>query len=597
MGDSSTASDNLSPAALEDLRIAATAFQSQTAILVTDAEARIVRVNAAFTRLTGYELDDVIGKNPSVLRSGRHDPAFYDNMWRLIERFDHWQGEIWNRRKGGDIFPEWLTISAVRDADGRLTHYVATFSDISQLKQAESEAYHLAYYDPLTALPNRRLLLDRLGKAEAFGKRSGEFAALLMIDLDNFKTLNDTLGHDQGDQLLIEVARRLLAAVRDCDTVARLGGDEFIVMLEQLGSEAEAAALTAEAVAEKIMQVINEPYRLAGGYMHYCSASQGICLFHGREKTAETVLKQADIAMYMAKDAGRNAIRFFDAEMQVAIEARAHIEMCLRRALAHDEFHLHIQPQVDGRGRLIGAEALLRWRPEGEPGIGPEEFIPIAEEGGLIVPIGLWVLDQACAALARWQEIAELGALYLSVNVSARQFRQSDFVDQVSAALQRHGVPANRLKLELTESILLDKVDEVLFKMGALHLQGVRFSLDDFGTGYASLAYLKRFPFDQLKVDRSFVRDVVSDPDDAAIVRAIIAMGNSLRLDVVAEGVETDQQRAYLDRHGCSVFQGFLFGHPVPVAEFEARCRAAVLSPARRGGQMALFQCLLPAGA
>ncbi len=590
-------SHTLSAAAYEDLCVAATAFQSQTAILVTDAAVRILKVNAAFTRLTGYESQDVIGKNPAVLRSGRHDHAFYANMWRLIQRFGHWEGEIWNRRKGGEIFPEWLTISAVRDAEGVLTHYVATFSDISQLKEAESEAYHLAYYDPLTSLPNRRLLLDRLGKAEASGKRSGEYAAVLMIDLDNFKTLNDTLGHDQGDRLLLEVARRLLTAVRECDTVARLGGDEFIVMLEQLGGDQKLAAATAGSVAEKVMQVINAPYHLAGGHIHYCSASQGICLFHGQEKTVETVLKQADIALYMAKDAGRNAIRFFDRQMQLAIEARARIEMCLRRALADDEFHLHIQPQVDGRGHLLGAEALLRWQPDGEPAIAPVEFIPIAEAQGLIVPIGLWVIDQACAVLARWSKNAALRSLYLSVNVSPRQFRQSDFVDQVSAALARHGVAASRLKLELTESILLDKVDEVLFKMGALHLLGVRFSLDDFGTGYASLAYLKRFPFDQLKVDRSFVRDVISDPDDAAIVRAIIAMGNSLRLDVVAEGVETDEQRAYLDRHGCSVFQGFLFGQPIPVGEFEVRCIDDMAPPESAHGQLPLFQRLLAAGA
>jgi len=564
--------------------------------MVTGPDARILRVNDAFSRLTGYEQIDVLGQRPSLLSSGRHDPAFYEAMWRLIKRFGHWQGEIWNRRKSGEIYPEWLTISAVRDADGLLTHYVATFADISQLKQAESEAHHLAYYDPLTSLPNRRLLLDRLEKAEAMGKRSGEYAALVMIDLDNFKALNDTLGHDQGDRLLIEVACRLLAVIRDCDTVARLGGDEFVVMLEQLGRDPATAAITAESVAKKIMQVVNEPYQLAGGYIHYCSASQGICLFHGRDKTVETLLKQADIALYMAKDAGRNAIRFFDTEMQVAIDARMFIETGLRRALAQNEFRLYIQPQVDAQGGLVGAEALLRWQPEGG-GIGPDQFIPIAEERGLIVPIGLWVLDQACAALRRWADNPSLEGLYLSVNVSARQFRQPDFVEQVSSALSRHGVMAHRLKLELTESVLLDKVDDVLFKMSALRLLGVRFSLDDFGTGYASLAYLKRFPFNQLKVDRSFVRDIVSDPDDAAIVRAIIAMGNSLRLDVVAEGVETDEQRAYLNRHGCVVFQGFLFGQPLPIEHFEARCTIAEVIPAMTGGQLALFQWLAGADA
>lgn len=584
-------------AADDELRIAATAFQSQTAIMVTGPDVRILRVNAAFTWLTGYEQADVFGKSPAVLSSGRHDKLFYESMWRQIKRFDHWQGEIWNRRKGGEIYPEWLTISAVRDVDGALTYYVATFSDISQLKQAESEAHHLAYYDPLTSLPNRRLLLDRLGKALAVGKRSGEYTAVLMIDLDNFKTLNDTLGHDQGDKLLLEVASRLLSAVRDTDTVARLGGDEFIVMLEGLGADPEMAAVTAGVVAEKIMQLVNEPYLLAGGYLHFCSASQGVCLFHGHDETVETILKQADIALYMAKDAGRNAIRFFDTEMQIAIEARAHIEMGLRRSLLNDDFRLHIQPQLDANGHLIGAEALLRWLPDGEEGIGPEQFIPIAEERGLIIPIGLWVLDQACAALRRWMDSPMLASVYLSVNISARQFRQPDFVEQVSSALGRHGVMPSRLKLELTESLLLDNVDDVLFKMAALHLLGVSFSLDDFGTGYASLAYLKRFPFDQIKVDRTFVRDLVCDPDDAAIVRAIIAMGNTLRLEVVAEGVETDAQRAYLNRHGCTVFQGFLFGRPIPIEDFEARCVEDEPVPGDLASQLIRWHCLASVGA
>jgi diguanylate cyclase (GGDEF)-like protein/PAS domain S-box-containing protein len=554
----------------QDLRIAAIAFESRAAILVTDASQRILQVNAAFTELTGYSADEAIGQTPRLLKSGRQESAFYKGMWEAIERNGHWQGEIWNRRKNGEVFPEWLTINGVRDAQGKITHYVSTFSDISNLKVAESEIHNLAFYDPLTGLPNRRLLLNRINKACAAGKRSGKYGALLIIDIDHFKTLNDTLGHDVGDRLLIDVAMRLGACIREEDTAARQGGDEFVVMLEELGSDPESAGVQAEMVAEKIRAELGMPYLLGDDAEYVRTASIGISLFLGQEKSTDVLLKQSDIALYKAKDAGRNTIRFFDNAMQTAINERAALEAGLRRALARNELLLHVQPQVDAQRRLIGAEALLRWQPPGKPMVPPGDFIPLAEETGLIVAVGLWVLDQACAGLRRWADDPRTSSLSMAVNVSARQFRQADFVQQVGDALARHGANPHLLKLELTESLLLDNVDDTVAKMQALRATGVRFSLDDFGTGYASLAYLKRYPFEQLKVDRSFISDIAHNPDAAAIVRAIIAMGNTLRLGVVAEGVEASVQHDYLVEHGCCQFQGYLFGKPMSFADFEA---------------------------
>ena len=539
------------------------------AVMVANAKQQIVRINAAFSAMTGYAPDEVIGRTPRILASGRHGTAFYQDLWQTLESTGAWQGEIWNRRKSGEIFPEWLLINALHDDTGELEGYVATFSDISQLKRAESEIQHLAFYDSLTGLPNRRLLLDRLEKARTLSHRNGSCGAVLFIDLDHFKNLNDTLGHAIGDHLLIEVASRLRDCIRECDTAARQGGDEFVVMLEALDPNPQLAAVVAGAIAEKVCTALAQPVLLLDRHEYFCTASIGISLFCGQEKSAETLLKQADIALYKAKEAGRNAVRFFDQAMQTALDERAVMEAGLRHALARNEFVLHVQPQVTADKRLVGAETLIRWcRPDGGM-IGPDSFIPLAEENGMIVAIGLWVLDAACARLSAWARDPALSTLCLAINVSARQFRQPDFVAQVHAALQRHGVSPARLKLELTESLLLEKKDEVVHKMKALQALGVRFSLDDFGTGYASLAYLKRFPFEQLKIDRSFIRHIIEDVDDASIVRAILAMGDSLHLQVVAEGVEKIEQHAYLVSQGCCLFQGYLFGRPVTFAEFE----------------------------
>ncbi len=550
----------------QELRIAATAFESLHGTMVTDADGVILRVNRAFTEMTGWAAEEAIGQSPAILKSGRHDAAFYADMWRQLAITGAWQGEIWDRRKNGEIYPKWQTVSAVQGTDGRISHYVAAFTDIGERKAAEQRIHDLAFFDPLTGLPNRRLLLDRLEQALLASERSEQYGALLFIDLDNFKSLNDTHGHDMGDLLLCEVARRLEDCVRSSDTVARLGGDEFVVMMETLGENPLQAAADAEMVGAKILESLNRDYDL-NGKIHHSSPSIGITLFLGQTTSIDVLLKQADLAMYQSKAAGRNAMRFFDPAMQTAVNARSELEDDLRQALKHRQFILHYQPQVDTTGRMTGAEALLRWQHPQHGLVLPGEFIGLAEDSGLILPIGEWVLDTACARLAQWGRYPDTADLSLAVNVSARQFRQPQFVDQVLDALRRHGADPHRLKIELTESLLLDDIEATVVKMTTLKAAGVSFSLDDFGTGYSSLAYLKRLPLDQLKIDRSFVRDVLVDPNDAAIARTIVALGQSLGLNVIAEGVETEEQRAFLAQHNCHAYQGNLFGVPQETPE------------------------------
>jgi diguanylate cyclase (GGDEF)-like protein/PAS domain S-box-containing protein len=544
-----------------DLRIAAIAFEAQEGMVVTDAHSTILRVNQAFTRITGYAADEVIGKTPSILASGRHDKAFYTAMHESMQTAGAWSGEIWNRRKSGDVFPEWLTITAVKTASGAVSHYVSTLTDITQRKAAEDEIRHLAFFDPLTRLPNRRLLMDRLQQALVTSQRTGREGALMFIDLDNFKLVNDTLGHEKGDQLLCEVGRRLSAAVREGDTVARLGGDEFVVMLEELSPLAEEAGAQCRIIGEKVLDELSQPHRLAGQDVD-SSCSIGIALFTDHHTSADDLMKHADLAMYQAKGAGRNALRFFDPNMQATIMARMAIEKDLRHAVRDGELRLYYQPQYHLEGHMTGAEALLRWQHPIRGMVSPAEFIPLAEDTGLILPMGQWVLETACQQLTDWAGQPGTAALTLAVNVSGRQLRQADFVEQVLDTLRRTAAPANRLKLELTESLLLDNKEDTILKMTALKAHGVGFSLDDFGTGYSSLAYLKRLPLDQLKIDQSFVHDVTDDPKDAAIVRAVVALAESLGLNVIAEGVETAAQRDSLATHGCLHYQGYLYGRP-----------------------------------
>ncbi len=556
-----------------ELRVAATAFESQQSMLITDATGVILRVNKAFTEATGYSAKEAVGRTPRILKSGRHTPEFYAEMWRRLVETGHWEGEIWDRRKNGEVYADWVNITAVCDEQGRVTHYVAAQTDISRHKEAEATITQLAFYDSLTRLPNRRLLLDRLQQAVAGSLRSDSVGALLFIDIDHFKTLNDTLGHDVGDLLLLQVAGRLEGSIRESDTAARLGGDEFVVMLEDLSNNRQEAATQAEIVGRKILTALNQVYTLRE-HEYTGSVSIGVALFSREASNVDELLKHADLAMYEAKAAGRNALRFFDPEMQAAVSLRAAIVSGLREGLRTQQFRLNYQPQVDGEGRVVGAEVLLRWDCPGRGLVSPAEFIPVAEETGLILPLGRWVLETACSRLAAWAARPETAHLTLAVNVSAAQFARADFVDEVLGVLASTGADPRRLKLELTESLLVDRVDEVIAKMSALKAQGVGFALDDFGTGYSSLSYLRRLPLDQLKIDQSFVRDLLVDANSATIARTIIALSQAMGLAVIAEGVETEAQQALLAGLGCHAYQGYLFGRPMPVEQLEASLAA-----------------------
>ena len=685
-----------------DLRIAAIAFETQAAIVITDLTPKIIRVNQVFQDITGYTAEEVIGRNPNVLGSPetRKSKEFYQEMWAELLSKGKWSGEVLDRRKNGEIFPKWLTITAVKAPDGAVTNYVGsfyditkrrnaenalrdsrenlhrllnsmaegayglntegnctfvnesflrllgyqdenevlgknmhslihysradgssypeseckiyrafrtnqaanvtdeifwrkdgvgipveywshpietdgvvvgsivTFVDITQRKLAEDEIHRLAFFDPLTRLPNRRLLIDRLQHALASSTRSGRHGAIMFIDLDNFKVINDTKGHDCGDMILIETARRLQSCVREGDTVARLGGDEFVVMLEDLGSQAKQAAAHAEEVGEKIRDNLNQPYMLDENE-YRSTASIGISLFVDRSATAETLLKNSDIAMYQAKGAGRNSVRFFNPDMQAVLEERAAIETDLHRALAGQQLALHYQAQVDVDGRILGAEALVRWNHPLRGMISPAYFIPIAEESSLILDIGHWVLEAACGQLALWGNDEQNRELVLAVNVSAHQFKAPGFVDSVAEVISKHRINPARLKLELTESVVLEDLAGIVATMHMLKSLGVGLSMDDFGTGYSSLSYLKQLPLDQLKIDKSFVNDIVTNQDDAMMVQTIITMAHNFRMNVIAEGVETYEQLAFLRQHGCMMYQGYLFSKPVSVEEFE----------------------------
>ncbi|MGM0520894.1 MAG: bifunctional diguanylate cyclase/phosphodiesterase [Pseudomonadota bacterium] len=546
------------------LKIAAMAFETHLGMFIADANNRIVQVNRTFSEITGYSEEEVLGQTPALLNSGRHDADFYRMMWRQLNEHDRWQGEVWNQRKSGDIYPQWLTISVVRNDAGEVTHYVATLSDITQRKAAEQEIHQLAFFDSLTGLPNRRLLIDRLEAALKDTQREGHYSAVMFIDLDNFKTINDSLGHYLGDALLNAVAERLSGIVRDNDTVSRLGGDEFVVMLHKLGINEQAATHSAEAVAQKLLKALLEPIDV-DGHVLQISGSIGITLFHSDGEGVSAILQQADLAMYQAKAAGRNALRFFDPTMQAAVIDRAQLEADLRHVIERQELTLFYQTQVNAHGDVVGVEALVRWEHPSRGVVSPGIFIPLAEESHLIGPVGGWVMETACEQLAQWASDPSTEPLSIAVNVSPNQFRQVGFVEQVETVLARTGANPQRLKLEVTESLLMEDLEAVCERMEQLRKLGVRFSLDDFGTGYSSLAYLKRLPLDQLKIDQSFVRDVLEDPADAAIVRTVIALAHSLELEVIAEGVETGAHRDWLYAEGCMAYQGYWFSRPGPV--------------------------------
>jgi len=552
----------------DELRIAAVAFASQNGMVITDPGGIILRVNPAFTRLTGYSAQEAIGRTMALLKSGRHDLLFYQRIWDSLKEKDSWQGVIWNRRKNALIYADMLNITAIITPERGVIYYVASFTDIADNQEAEAEIHRLAYYDALTQLPNRRMLHDRLNQAIAATSRSKLYGAIFVIDLDNFKTLNDTRGHDVGDLLLIDVAQRLRAIVREADTVARQGGDEFVVVLENLGKEINEAAVLAKQLGNKLRDAIERPFIL-NAYEYHCKLCIGVGLFNEQD-TIEETFKHADIALYKAKNAGRNTLRFFDPAMQVALDLHSALDAELSHALDTKQLQLYYQPQVNAARRVIGVEALLRWQHPQRGLVLPNDFIPLAEDSGLILPIGLWVLEMACGQLKTWECNARTIELQLAVNVSARQFRQPDFVAQVRKILERSCANPARLKLELTESLVLEDVEDTIEKMLAIKQLGVSFSMDDFGTGYSSLSYLARLPLDQIKIDRSFVRNLPGKSNDETIARAIITLGQGLAMNVIAEGVETEAQRDFLEAHGCFAYQGFLFSRPLPLEEFEA---------------------------
>jgi len=538
------------------------------AMVLFNVRREIVQVNRAAELLFGITAAKLIGQSceqllPCYQQCGSC-PAI--DLHRHIEA-----EEIIGQAHKNKSIPLIRSVAIVED-DTRGPLVIEAFIDLTERKKAEDMIHSLAFYDPLTNLPNRRLMMDRLNQALASSTRNQQHGAILFLDLDNFKNLNDTRGHDIGDLLLIEVAKRLQDCVREGDTVARFGGDEFVLILEGLSTDQAEAAAHAEVVAEKIRASLGQPCHLQG-VEHHCSASIGINLFVDHPGTIDELLKQCDVAMYQAKQAGRNATRFFDPDMQAVLDARGKMETALRAALAKKQFHLHYQIQVDAKLQPIGAEALLRWEHPEMGMVPPAQFIPLAEENGLILPIGRWVLETACERLMLWQSDPLFNKLSIAVNVSMNQFRQEDFVTQVKAVLAKSGINPRLLKLELTESLILNNVEDSISKMQKLKSIGVEFSMDDFGTGYSSLSYLKRLPLDQIKIDQSFVHDISNDTNDAAIVQTIIAMAATLGLGVMAEGVETEVQRKFLELRGCPAFQGHLFGAAVPVEQFEALLR------------------------
>ncbi len=547
----------------EKLRQAAVVFDNaQEGVMVTDRNARILAVNPAFCEITGYDEAEVLGETPAKFKSGRHDTAFYQAMWRALSETGRWQGEVWDRRSDGEVYPKWLSISAVRDAGGEIVRYVSLFADITHLKESEARLEHLAHFDVLTDLPNRLLFTSRLEHAVEQARRHGQRLALLFLDLDRFKTVNDSLGHPAGDELLITVARRIRKRLRDEDTLARLGGDEFVILLEQL-DEAQMAAI----VAQDLLQVLATPVQLSGGHEVFIGASIGISLFPDDADDAMRLVSSADAALYQAKEQGRNTYRFYTEALTTAANEHLALETRLRRGLERGEFILYYQPLVDAHsGRAVGVEALVRWQPPGEAMVPPDKFIPIAEETGLIVPLGEWILRTACAQARAWLD-AGLPPLVMAVNLSGRQFQATNMVDLVYTTLIDSGLPAQFLELELTESVIMAQAEQAITTLDALKALGVRLAIDDFGTGYSSLAYLKRFPIDKLKIDRGFVQGLADDANDREIAATIIAMGRSLNLTVLAEGVETDYQLTFLRLYGCDQYQGYLFSRPLPAEE------------------------------
>jgi diguanylate cyclase (GGDEF)-like protein/PAS domain S-box-containing protein len=545
-----------------DLRLAAKVFESSVeGVVIADHEANILRVNKSFCEITGYSEADVIGRKPSILQSGRHDMEYYRGMWKSIADNGYWQGEIWNRRKSGEIFPEWLTISTVTDDAGQVTHLIGGFTDLSRQKQAEDRIQHLMYYDALTDLPNRALFRDRCKQAMLRARLDGKRVAYLHMDIDRFVTINDTLGHQAGDRLLQQVGQRLAGSVRQQDLVARFVGDEFGISLVDLTHESDV-----EGMLQLLIGAFAEPFR-AEDQEIFLVPSIGVALFPADATDYDELARFADTAVHSAKRHGGARYQFYSKSMHADADDRLSMENALRRALDREEFQLFYQPQLSlASGKIIGAEALLRWQRKDEKMVLPCKFISLLEETGLIVPVGEWILRRACADHIAWEKAGH-GRIPISVNLSARQFRDRGLVDMIRRVLEEAGVPPRMMELEITESCVMEDPEMALHILQECHDMGMRITIDDFGTGYSSLSYLKKFPLDVLKIDQSFVADVPEDEDDAAIIDTIIAMGHRLNLSVIAEGVETEAQAGFLREHGCDNVQGYFYYRPMPSEE------------------------------
>jgi diguanylate cyclase (GGDEF)-like protein/PAS domain S-box-containing protein len=563
----------------EHLRLAAAVFEnSREGILVTDAEQNIVLVNRALCTLKGHEEHELVGRKSDMLQSGRHSPEFYAAMWESISSTGNWQGEIWNRHRNGALTPVLMSISAIRDSAGAVTHYVGITTDISMQKSTEARLEFMAHHDSLTQLPNRLLMHSRIVHSVQVAQRENRRLALLMLDLDNFKDVNDSFGHLAGDELLQQVSKRLSERLRSVDTVARLGGDEFAVLLDNPAHQDDAIR-----IANEVISVLSEPWHLSNGVEVRIGVSVGISLFPEHGQDADSLLQQSDAALYRAKAEGRGCSRFFTGEMTHAARQRLDIESRLRRALKQNELQIYYQPQVEvASGRIVGAEALLRWHHPERGMIPPGVFIPVAEETGLISEIGAWVLRETCLQGQRWIT-AGLPPLILSVNLSPHQFRFNDIWSVVSRALADSGFPPERLELELTESALMSREGASAETLNRLRDQGARLAIDDFGTGYSSLAYLKHFSIDVLKIDKRFIDDIPHEEDDKAITAAIVAMAHTLGFEVTAEGVETPEQLAFLRAQGCDRYQGYLVSPAVPANEFAALVTGARQANSRAG--------------
>jgi diguanylate cyclase (GGDEF)-like protein/PAS domain S-box-containing protein len=535
---------------------------SNEGVLITDLKGDIIEVNQAFCDLTGYSREDVIGQNPRIMKSDRHGPEFFRDLWVSLLEEGQWKGEVWDRKKNGEIHPKLLSISAIRNDQDEITHYAGIFSDITKMKLTEERLERLAHYDPLTELPNRMLFRDRLKLALLKAQRTGMQLAVLFLDLDRFKYINDTMGHPVGDQLLLAVAKRLTSCVRKSDTVARLGGDEFTIILEDFADMRSLAFL-----ARKITARLAEPFSLDKTRV-FVTASMGVALYPHDGKDVDLLIQNADTAMYQAKEQGKNRCRFFSEEMNIRASQRLELETSLRMALRNDEFVLYYQPQLElATGRVSGGEALIRWN---HPQLGlmsPGRFIPVAEDTGLIVLLGEWVLKTACEQAVQWHKEG-FSSLRVAVNVSGNQMEGDAGIQTVSRVLSETGIDPQRLELEMTESTLMADSDESVRMLHGFKKLGIRLSVDDFGTGYSSLSYLRRFPIDKLKVDRSFIKDISGSAGDKAIAKAIIALGHSLNLKVIAEGVETEEQLAFLKDHNCDEIQGFYFSRPLTTEAF-----------------------------